>query len=216
MLCRKCGKKLLPDSKFCDKCGIEVAATAGEDPTSSAGEMPDPDDRQKWDEWYTGVVEKVGAREVLPPECRRCGHPCGENGTTCPNCGHEITAATVATPEQHRLIDEFLDRNIENLRVVAPPPAPAPKPTPKLDASTAGDAVNTRIPKWIMPFIWYGCLAGLPIPLIGWALMILSIWTAIKLGWPRGIYGMGIAFLVWYAVRLLVMGVLGIVMPGFP
>ncbi len=102
MFCRKCGKELLSDSSFCDKCGTEVAATAGEDATSSAGEMPDPDDRQKWDEWYTGVagempdpddeqkwnewhtgvVETVGAREVLPSECPRCGHPCGENGTT--------------------------------------------------------------------------------------------------------------------------------------
>ena len=84
------------------------------------------------------------------------------------------------------------------------PPAPAPEPAPKPEGSAAGDAVNTGISKWFKPFIWYGCLGGLPIPIIGWVWVISSIWAAIKLGWPRGLYGMGIFFLVALATRFLI------------
>ncbi len=93
---------------------------------------------------------------------------------------------------------------------------PVPVPVPVPAATTPADVVNTRIPKWFMPFIWYGCLAGLPIPLIGWAWIILSIWTAIKLGWPRWLYGIGIFFLVGWAVRISILGVMDIALPGFP
>ena len=42
MFCRKCGKKLLPDSKICDKCGTEVSAEMGEDATSIEPVIPEP------------------------------------------------------------------------------------------------------------------------------------------------------------------------------
>lgn len=255
MFCRKCGKELLSDSSFCDKCGTKVAVTAGEDaprtqggiyrvkPAGSAardvvsrGASPKPRHTEEflgptgWPIWIENcILAFVVSGLFVLYEIRD-----GAFHASSPIWGAVILVwlmaffalvLPIAIIRQLGKIGYYPNQPAPKPtpKPVAPTPAPkptpqpvAPPPAPKLEASTAGDVVNTRIPKWIMPFIWYGCLAGLPIPLIVWAWIILSIWTAIKLGWPRWLYGMGIFFLVAYAVRLLIGGVMAIALPGFP
>ena len=92
----------------------------------------------------------------------------------------------------------------------------APKPAPKSAPSDGGAVVNTRVAKWILPFIMWGCLAGLPIPLVFWLCAILGIWVAVKHGWPRGIYGMGVLLVTGNLVRALIAGILDMSLPDSP
>ncbi|MEX1248340.1 MAG: hypothetical protein WEA61_07635 [Anaerolineales bacterium] len=69
---------------------------------------------------------------------------------------------------------------------------------------------SNRKSHWSVPFLFYGALSSLPIPCINWVWLILGVREAIKLGWPRGIYGIGILILTAFFGKLTISVILGL------
>lgn len=78
-------------------------------------------------------------------------------------------------------------------------------------AATAGSVTTTSGSMWFRPFLIYGALAGLPIPLLGWLWLALAIGAAWKLGVGKGLLGMAIGL----GAALIVRIVLGLMILGF-
>jgi hypothetical protein len=88
--------------------------------------------------------------------------------------------------------------------------------TDNVEEGVTPDSENKEIIKlttpdqksWTLPFLGYGALAGLPIPCIGWLWLILGISAASKLGWAKGLMGIGIFFGTAIITRVVLMLIL--------
>lgn len=80
-----------------------------------------------------------------------------------------------------------------------------------LGAPTLPSASPER--SWIKPFVTYGTLMGLPIPLLGWLWLGLGIWATRKVGWGKGFLGIAILLGSAFAVRAVI-GVVVLVFTG--
>lgn len=71
MYCKKCGRELKKESKFCNQCGNKVVV----------------DDKKKLEEKEIGG--KGNEREKF--YCRNCGKSIDKNSNVCPECGYHLS-----------------------------------------------------------------------------------------------------------------------------
>lgn len=72
MYCKKCGKEIKKESKFCNQCGNKVEVDHG--------------DKKKLEK----EKQVVQSREKEKFYCRNCGKKIDKNSNICPNCGYEL------------------------------------------------------------------------------------------------------------------------------
>ena len=98
--CKKCGKKLARDSRFCPNCGTPV-----EDDLSVTVETElDADESSTRRQVFVGLVRK----------CPSCGEELSPGAAICPRCGFELN-----TTKGSRALEEFTDQVNEIDEVIA-------------------------------------------------------------------------------------------------
>jgi len=165
--------------------GHEVVVAPAPQSSPSADKMRCP--------YCGGGVNAMGGEAYVCPRCMVWVTPQGQTAvSSAPRAALVSLGADSADPapiegaSAHVGSFPAIDASVE----VAVEPAPQSSPSPWYKL-------------WIAPFMLYGALGGLPIPFLGFALLILSVVRAYRLGLKRGAAAVAVTIVTGFAVRIV-------------